>query len=154
MIMHHAGRHHQQNGCVAGRRIKAISVVKRHWLIEHDGENIVRDIHRWIIQNWVKRFSRPNFREPAFDTDGRPTIFTRMQRCRSVLRRPRRFGKVPFMRLKALFGLLLMFFAPGAAPGWAQSKINFKVIPILQPMKEAAPTLDFSLTDLRREKFL
>src|SRR5262245_641666 len=21
-----------------------------HWLIEHDGENIVRDIHRWIIQ--------------------------------------------------------------------------------------------------------
>jgi pimeloyl-ACP methyl ester carboxylesterase len=21
-----------------------------HWLIEHDGENIVRDIHRWIVQ--------------------------------------------------------------------------------------------------------
>ena len=21
-----------------------------HWLIEHDGETIVRDIHRWIIQ--------------------------------------------------------------------------------------------------------
>jgi peroxiredoxin len=59
---------------------------------------------------------------------------------------------VPFMRLKALFGLLLICFAPGAAPGWAQSKINFKVIPILQPMKEAAPTPDFSLTDPEGKK--
>jgi pimeloyl-ACP methyl ester carboxylesterase len=22
-----------------------------HWLIEHDGENVVRDIHRWIVQS-------------------------------------------------------------------------------------------------------
>lgn len=43
--------------------------------------------------------------------------------------------------------LLLLFFALGAAPVWAQSKINFKVIPILQPMKDAAPTPDFSLID-------
>lgn len=40
----------------------------------------------------------------------------------------------------------------GANPGWAQSKINFKVIPILQPMKEAAPTPDFSLTDPEGKK--
>jgi peroxiredoxin len=56
------------------------------------------------------------------------------------------------MRVKALCGLLLMFFALGATPGWAQSKINFKVIPILQPMKEAAPTPDFSLTDPEGKK--
>ena len=43
--------------------------------------------------------------------------------------------------------LLLLFFTLGAAPVSAQSKVNFKVIPILQPMKDAAPTPDFSLLD-------
>jgi thiol-disulfide isomerase/thioredoxin len=39
----------------------------------------------------------------------------------------------------ALTGLL-------ASPvGSAQAKINYKVVPILQPMKEKAPTPDFSL---------
>jgi thiol-disulfide isomerase/thioredoxin len=56
------------------------------------------------------------------------------------------------MPLKAAGGLLLMFFALSVPPGWAQSKINFKAIPILQPMKEAAPTPDFSLTDREGKK--
>src|SRR5215510_12720761 len=47
----------------------------------------------------------------------------------------------------AFYGLFLMFFALGTTPALAQSKINFKAIPILQPMKEAAPTPDFTLTD-------
>jgi hypothetical protein len=68
------------------------------------------------------------------------------------LRRTERFGKVSFMPQKALCGLLLMVLTLGANPGWAQSKINFKVIPILQPMKEAAPTPDFSLTDPEGKK--
>jgi thiol-disulfide isomerase/thioredoxin len=56
------------------------------------------------------------------------------------------------MPQKAFCGLLLMVLTLGANPGWAQSKINFKVIPILQPMKEAAPTPDFSLTDPEGKK--
>jgi peroxiredoxin len=51
------------------------------------------------------------------------------------------------MLLRSFSGVLLLIFAVGAAPGWAQSKINFKVIPILQPMKDAAPTPDFTLAD-------
>ena len=47
--------------------------------------------------------------------------------------------------LKSLLALLISFFILGAAPAWAQSKINFKVIPGLQPMKEIAPTPDFTL---------
>jgi len=47
----------------------------------------------------------------------------------------------------ALCGLLLMFFTLSTTPTWAQSKVNFKAIPILQPMKDAAPTPDFTLTD-------
>jgi peroxiredoxin len=54
--------------------------------------------------------------------------------------------------LKRLSVLLLGFFALGAAPGWTQSKVNFKVIPILQPMKEVAPTPDFSLTNPEGKK--
>jgi thiol-disulfide isomerase/thioredoxin len=57
------------------------------------------------------------------------------------------------MRLEAFFALFVMlFFALGAAPAWSQSKINFKVIPILQPMKDAAPTPDFSLTNAEGKK--
>ncbi|MET0503054.1 MAG: alpha/beta fold hydrolase [Candidatus Binatia bacterium] len=32
-----------------------------HWLIEHDGENIVRDIHRWIIRKLGERILLANF---------------------------------------------------------------------------------------------
>jgi peroxiredoxin len=57
------------------------------------------------------------------------------------------------MRLEAFFVLFVMLsFALGAAPAWSQSKINFKVIPILQPMKDAAPTPDFSLTNAEGKK--
>ena len=82
----------------------------------------------------------------------RSDILTDIRRSRCVLRRAERFGKVSFMPEKALCGLLLMVLTLGANPGWAQSKINFKVIPILQPMKEAAPTPDFSLTDPEGKK--
>ena len=75
-----------------------------------------------------------------------------MRGRRPVLRRPKRFDKVPFMPLKVIFALVLTSFALGAEPGWTQSKINFKAIPILQPMKEAAPTPDFSLTDPEGKK--
>src|SRR6266481_490325 len=54
--------------------------------------------------------------------------------------------------LKQLFGFLLTFFVAGATPGWAQSKVNFKVIPILQPMKEVAPTPEFSLASPEGKK--
>jgi thiol-disulfide isomerase/thioredoxin len=70
-----------------------------------------------------------------------------------VLRRIQGFGKVLPMRLEAFFALFVMlFFALGTAPAWSQSKINFKVIPILQPMKDAAPTPDFSLTNAEGKK--
>jgi pimeloyl-ACP methyl ester carboxylesterase len=32
-----------------------------HWLIEHDGENIVRDIHRWIIQKLGEKILLADF---------------------------------------------------------------------------------------------
>ena len=32
-----------------------------HWLIEHDGETIVRDIHRWIIQKLGEKILLPEF---------------------------------------------------------------------------------------------
>jgi cytochrome c biogenesis protein CcmG, thiol:disulfide interchange protein DsbE len=32
------------------------------------------------------------------------------------------------------------------APTWAQAKINYKVIPNLEPMKDSAPTPDFTLS--------
>jgi len=46
----------------------------------------------------------------------------------------------------------MSFFILGATRGWAQSKINFKVIPVLQPMKEVAPTPDFSLLNPAGQK--
>jgi peroxiredoxin len=39
-----------------------------------------------------------------------------------------------------------------AVPGWAQAKINYKVIPNLEPMKEIAPTPDFTLASLEGKK--
>lgn len=75
-----------------------------------------------------------------------------MRGRRPVLRRPKRFDKVPFMPLKVIFALILTSFTLGAERGWTQSRINFKAIPILQPMKEAVPTPDFSLTDPEGKK--
>src|SRR5216684_1750381 len=54
--------------------------------------------------------------------------------------------------LRSLLALLMSFFILGATRGWAQSKINFKVIPVLQPMKEVAPTPDFSLLNPAGQK--
>jgi peroxiredoxin len=51
-----------------------------------------------------------------------------------------------FMSLKRLVGCMFVFSALGATPAWTQSKVNFKAIPILQPMKDTAPTPDFSLS--------
>ena len=47
--------------------------------------------------------------------------------------------------LKSLFGFLLALLALSTSHAWAQSKVNFKTIPILQPIKDNAPTPDFSL---------
>jgi thiol-disulfide isomerase/thioredoxin len=54
--------------------------------------------------------------------------------------------------LKSLLSLLVAFFAWDPVPGWTQSKINFKVIPVLQPMKDAAPTPDFNLVNFDGKK--
>ncbi|HEY5542935.1 MAG TPA: hypothetical protein VIM04_06740, partial [Candidatus Binatia bacterium] len=35
---------------------------------------------------------------------------------------------------------------PGIDPVWSQSKVGYKAVPILQPMKDVAPTPDFSLS--------
>jgi peroxiredoxin len=47
------------------------------------------------------------------------------------------------------FMLLLAFYA---APIWAQPTINYKVIPNLEPMKDTAPTPDFTLPSLDGKK--
>lgn len=52
---------------------------------------------------------------------------------------------MPSLLLKWLLGSSLIYGALVATPAWAQSKINFKAIPNLQPMKENAPTPPFSL---------
>lgn len=73
----------------------------------------------------------------------------RIEDTRRVLLQTGQFGRVKLLMVpklsKQLLSLLLMSFAFNDAPGWAQSKVNFKVIPILQPMKEVAPTPEFSL---------
>jgi peroxiredoxin len=33
----------------------------------------------------------------------------------------------------------------GSSPAWSQAKVDYKVVPILQPMKDNAPTPDFNL---------
>jgi thiol-disulfide isomerase/thioredoxin len=75
--------------------------------------------------------------------------YFRIEDSWGVLLQMGQFGRVTFLMAPKLFKqvlpLLLMFFAFSGAPGWAQSKVNFKVIPILQPMKEVAPTPEFSL---------
>jgi peroxiredoxin len=78
-------------------------------------------------------------------SDGQ-TLLTR------VLRRTQGFGKVLFMRFATPVALIVMFFTFGAGSVWSQSKINFKAIPILQPMKDGSPTPDFSLTNAEGKK--
>jgi peroxiredoxin len=50
-----------------------------------------------------------------------------------------------FSRYRLLLLSLLIALAGSACPAWAQSKINYKVIPNLDAMKDNAPTPDFSL---------
>lgn len=54
-----------------------------------------------------------------------------------------------FQSLVALLGLLFVAAAPF---GWAQSKVNFKAIPVLQPLKEGALTPDFTLLTAEGKK--
>lgn len=44
-----------------------------------------------------------------------------------------------------LSALLALWLAPGWQSADAQSKIDYKVVPIMQPMKDTAPTPDFTL---------
>lgn len=51
-------------------------------------------------------------------------------------------------RLKFLLSMIVacvLFGATGPRLAWSQQKINYKVVPILQPMKDNAPTPDFTL---------
>ena len=51
-------------------------------------------------------------------------------------------------RIRDFFFLAALFASVGAlsqGPAWSQPKIDYKVVPILQPMKDSAPTPDFSL---------
>jgi len=54
---------------------------------------------------------------------------------------------IPLMVNRLLFLLLLTWIALSGnwASAWAQSKINYKVIPNLQPMKDNEPTPEFTL---------
>lgn len=47
-----------------------------------------------------------------------------------------------------LLGILLVLAGAFVVsePGWSQSAVNYKAIPILQPMKDNAPTPDFTLS--------
>lgn len=55
------------------------------------------------------------------------------------------------MKIRLILGVILVAFTAfllvlGRAPVWSQSKVNYKAVPILQPMKDVAPTPDFSLS--------
>jgi len=54
---------------------------------------------------------------------------------------------IPLMVNRLLFLPLLTWIALSGnwASAWAQSKINYKVIPNLQPMKDNEPTPEFTL---------
>jgi peroxiredoxin len=45
-----------------------------------------------------------------------------------------------------MVALIASLLALPVAPSWSQSKVNYKTVPILQPMKDRAPTPDFKLT--------
>jgi peroxiredoxin len=59
--------------------------------------------------------------------------------------------KVKAMKIRLLLRVILLAFTAfllvlGRTPVWSQSKVNYKAVPILQPMKDVAPTPDFSLS--------
>jgi len=54
--------------------------------------------------------------------------------------------------LKRIIWSLAVVLLLGSGSGWAQSKINLKVIPNLEPMKDNAPTPEFSLPTLNGKK--
>lgn len=49
-------------------------------------------------------------------------------------------------RLGYIIAFSSWLLAASAAPLWSQSRINYKAVPIMQPIKERAPTPDFSLS--------
>jgi peroxiredoxin len=70
----------------------------------------------------------------------------------SVLRRSEQLVRVLSMKLAAFgcslriaLALAVSLIALSRAPAWSQAKIDYKVVPILQPMKDNAPTPDFNL---------
>jgi len=54
--------------------------------------------------------------------------------------------KIRLTQCAVVVALASGLFALGKAPAWSQSQVNYKAVPILQPMKDSAPTPDFSLT--------
>jgi len=55
------------------------------------------------------------------------------------------------MKTRLILRVILVAFTaclltPGIDPVWSQSKVDYKAVPILQPMKDVAPTPDFSLS--------
>ena len=46
---------------------------------------------------------------------------------------------------RSLPASLVVCFALAWQPAWAQTKVDYKVVPIMQAMKDNAPTPDFSL---------
>jgi peroxiredoxin len=100
------------------------------------------------LKGWARRFSLRSFHERQ---SARLQAEAKRYLTR-VLRRIQAFGKVPPMRLEACLALCVIFLVLDAAPAWSQSKANFKAIPILQPMKDAAPTPDFVLTNAEGKK--
>lgn len=53
---------------------------------------------------------------------------------------------------QALVLLLGLAFFPGGTSAWAQSQINYKVIPNLEAMKDNTPTPDFTLSTIEGKK--
>jgi peroxiredoxin len=96
--------------------------------------------------NTAKNFSSLSFREPQSEIQFHEArvVHLSVDGPRTVLLRAGQFGRLKFLMAR-LFSLLFLSLAFSGTPGWAQSKVNFKVIPILQPMKEVAPTPEFSL---------
>ena len=54
--------------------------------------------------------------------------------------------KFRLIRLVGLISFACGILALGSTPAKAQSQINYKAVPILQPMKDSAPTPAFTLT--------
>lgn len=89
----------------------------------------------------------------CWDPEAFPIFFSNLlDLSAGILRRLKRSGKVTLRMSLMFLPLLLLFFMLGAAPVSAQSKVNFKVVPILQPMKDAAPTPDFTLVNPEGKK--